>query len=103
MVGVSGWGVYIGVQGRFTAPEMGYKVPDAVRRSVDLSARANGMVARWCGAAAVLAVPPAGLFTLSAFGALTFELSLPWLVAVAVYGFVISVIGGHPIERVARM
>ncbi|NLE78328.1 MAG: hypothetical protein GX610_01905 [Rhodococcus sp.] len=54
-------------------------------------------------AAAVMALPLAALFTLSTFGEVTFELSMPWLIAVAAYGIAITVISGYPFDRIKSM
>lgn len=94
---------YTGARGWVTDPAKGYRVPVKVRESPELTRTANILVARWCTAAAVLAMIPAVALVPSIFADIHLPLPLGKLAATAVYGMVIAGVARYPFERISRL
>ncbi|GAA4770785.1 MULTISPECIES: hypothetical protein [Streptomyces] len=81
----------------------GYEVPARVASDPVLRARANGLVAFWCTGSALLsfaALVPLGRVVLRGGSG---SLSTPGLVALALYGLVVVVVGAYPFERIKHL
>lgn len=98
-----GLAAYTGFRGWVTDPEKGYKVPDKVRHSPELSRAANALVARWCTVASVLALIPAVALVPSILSDMSIPLPLGKLAVTAIYGIVVSMVARYPFERISRL
>ena len=87
----TGWTGEVGVRG------VGWAVPARVEADPALLREANRLVTTWCTGAAVLSGVPVVLL---AVRGLDEPLPLPLLLAAAVHGFVLVVVGGYPFERI---
>ncbi|QCQ91097.1 hypothetical protein [Rhodococcus sp. SGAir0479] len=101
--GVCALAAYTGTRGWVTDPAKGYRVPSTVRGNPELTRLANTLVARWCAAAAVLALIPAAALAPGIFS--EFRIPLPtWKrAATAAYGFVVTAVARYPFVRIARL
>jgi hypothetical protein len=80
--------------------DVGYDLPARVVADPALLRAANRLVTRWCTAAAVLSALP---LVLLAVRGLHEPVPLPLLVAHAVHGFVVVLVGGYPFERIKQL
>ncbi|RLU81367.1 hypothetical protein CTZ27_33070 [Streptomyces griseocarneus] len=92
-----------GRRGHVCDRNRGYRVPAAVAADPRLAKKANDLVAFWCTGAAFLSVPPLIPLLLRLTGDGREDFSVPVLLAIAAYGFLVVVIGRYPFEKIRRM
>ena len=90
---------WTGWTGDVAVRDVGYDVPARVEADPARVREANRLVRRWCTGAAVLSALP---LVLLAVRGLREPVPLPLLTALAVWGFVVVVVGGYPFERIRQ-
>lgn len=92
----------VGYRGQVCDREVGYAVPARVESDPRLAERANRLVARWCTVGGVLAVLPLVPLT-AAISSGVETPSLPVVLALAGYTFVVMMVGSYPFEKIKQL
>lgn len=93
----------VGYRGKVCDKSVGYDVPEQVKYAPELRERANGLVAFWCTGAAILSLAPLvpiGQVILSDGGT---SVSTWGLVAFALYGMAVVIVGRYPFEKIKQL